>query len=97
MPVYITLVSFTQQGVENIKEGPTRLDQVKQAIRAAGGEMYAFYLTMGRYDAMTISEAPSDEVYAATLLAIASAGAVRTETLRAFTEDEYRGIIASIP
>jgi uncharacterized protein with GYD domain len=97
MPVYITLVSFTQQGVENIKEGPARLDQVKQAIRAAGGEMYAFYLTMGRYDAMTISEAPSDEVYAATLLAIASAGAVRTETLRAFTEDEYRGIIASIP
>jgi uncharacterized protein with GYD domain len=78
MPVYITLVNYTQEGVENIKESPARLDQVKRAIQAAGGEMY-------------------DEIYAATLLAIASAGAIRTETLRAFTEEEYREIIASLP
>ena len=97
MPVYITLANYTQQGVENMKDSPARLGQVKEAIRAAGGEMYAFYLTMGRFDAITISEAPSDEVYAATLLAIAAGGAVRTETLRAFTEDEYREIIASLP
>jgi uncharacterized protein with GYD domain len=97
MPVYITLVNYTQEGVENIKESPARLDQVKRAIQAAGGEMYAFYLTMGRFDAVTISEAPNDEIYATTLLAIASAGAIRTETLRAFTEEEYREIIASLP
>jgi uncharacterized protein with GYD domain len=97
MPVYITLINFTQEGVENIKQGPARLDQAKAAIQAGGGEMYAFYLTMGRFDMVTISEAPNDEVYAATLLAIASAGAIRSETLRAFTEDEYRDIIAAIP
>ena len=97
MPTYITLFSFTQQGVENIKESPARLDRVKAAIKAAGGEMKAFYLTMGRFDGVTISEAPNDEAYAATLLAIAAAGAVRTETLKAFTEEEYRKIIASLP
>ena len=48
--------------------------------------MQAFYLTMGQYDGVTISEAPSDEAFAKTMLAIASAGAIRTETLRAFTE-----------
>ena len=97
MPTYVTLLSFTQQGIQNIKDGPARLDKAKAAIKAAGGEMKAFYLTMGRYDAVTISEAPSDEAYATTLLALASAGAVRTETLRAFTEDEYRKIIAALP
>ena len=97
MPTFITLLSFTQQGVEKIKEGPARLERAKAAIKASGGEMKAFYLTLGQYDAVTISEGPSDEAYATTMLALAAAGAVRSETLRAFTEDEYRKIIAAIP
>jgi uncharacterized protein with GYD domain len=52
---------------------------------------------MGQYDGVAISEAPNDESYARTLLAIGSAGAVRTETLRAFTEEDYRTIIAALP
>jgi len=97
MPTYITLVNYTQKGIENIKESPARLDKVKEAMRAAGGELKAFYLAMGRYDMVVISEAPNDEAYAATMLAIGAAGAVRSETLKVFTEEEYRNIIASIP
>lgn len=97
MPTFITLLTFTQQGVEKIKEGPDRLDRAKAAIKASGGEMKAFYLTLGQYDAVAISEGPSDEAYATTMLALAAAGAVRSETLRAFTEEEYRKIIAAIP
>jgi len=97
MPTYVTLISFTQQGIEKIKEGPARLDRAKAAVKAAGGELKAFYLTLGRFDALVISEAPSDEAYAATILALGSAGAVRTESLRAFTEPEYRKIIAAVP
>ncbi len=97
MATYITLIRYTQQGVQNMKESPSRLDKAKEAIKAAGGELKAYYLTMGQYDAMVISEAPSYEVYMTTILAIASAGAIKTETLRAFTEDEYRKIIAALP
>jgi len=97
MPTYVTLLRFTQQGVEKIKESPARLKRAKAAIEAAGGELKAFYLTMGQYDAVAIGEAPSDEAYATTILAIASAGAVQTETLRAFTDEEYRKIIAALP
>jgi uncharacterized protein with GYD domain len=97
MPTYITLLRWTQQGIQNIKESPARLDQAKEAIKAAGGELKAFYLTMGQYDGVAISEAPNDESYARTLLAIGSAGAVRTETLWAFPEEDYRTIIAALP
>lgn len=97
MPTYITLLRYTQQGVEKIKESPSRLEKAKAAVKAAGGEIKAFYLTMGQYDAVVIGEAPRDEAYTTTVLAIASAGAVRTETLRAFTEQEYRKIIAALP
>ena len=97
MPTYITLINWTQQGVENVKESPARLERAKAATRAAGGEIKEFYLTMGRYDLVAIVEAPSDEVYAAAILAIASAGGIRSESLRAFNEDEYRGIIGRVP
>ena len=97
MPTYMTLVKFTQKGIENIKDSPLRLEKVKAAMKAAGGEMKAFYLTLGHYDMVVIGEAPNDEAYATTLLAISAAGAVRSETLRAFSEDEYKKIIAAIP
>jgi len=97
MPTYISLLRFTQKGVESIKEGPTRLDRAKQAFRAAGGELKAFYLVTGRYDAVAISEMPNDEAVARVALANASMGNIRSETSRAFTEDEYRKIVASLP
>ncbi len=97
MPTYISLVSFTQKGIESIKEGPARLDRAKQVFRAAGAEVKAFYLVTGRYDAVVVSEAPNDETVARLALTTGSMGNVRTETLRAFTEDEYRKIVAALP
>lgn len=97
MATYITLIRYTQQGIQNMKDSPERLEKAKEIIKAAGGELKAFYLTMGQYDAVAIGEAPSDEEYATTMLTIASHGAISTETLRAFTEDEYRKIVSAIP
>jgi uncharacterized protein with GYD domain len=57
----------------------------------------ANYLTLGQYDAVVISEAPGDEVAVTGALRTGSLGYVRTETLRAFTEDESRKIIAALP
>jgi len=97
MPAYITLIRFTQKGVETIKEGPSRLEAAKKGFEAAGGKMTSFYLTIGQYDAIAIVELPGDEALAKVALALASQGNVRTETLRAFKEDEYRKIIGSLP
>jgi len=97
MPTYISLLNFTQQGIEKIKESPARLDKARQAFKAMGAELKAFYLVMGRYDAVVISEAPNDETVGKLVLMIGAQGNVRTETLRAFTEDEYRKMIAALP
>jgi len=36
MATYIILVSYTQKGVENIKESPARLDTAKKAFLPMG-------------------------------------------------------------
>src|SRR3972149_11249097 len=97
MPTYVTLLRFTQKGAETIKEGPPSPDAAKGRFRAAGAELKAFYLTMGRYDAVAIIEAPNDETVAKLALATGAVGSVRTETLRAFPEEEYRKIVAALP
>jgi uncharacterized protein with GYD domain len=97
MPTYISLIKLTHQGVTSIKEGPARLEAGKNTLKAFGSELKAFYLTMGRYDLITISEASDEMAAAKVALAISSAGNVTTETLRAFTEDEYREIVNALP
>ena len=97
MATYITLIRFTEQGIRNVKESPARLDKARNAFQAMGAELKAFYLVSGQYDHVVISEAPDDETVAKVALSIGSQGNVRTETLRAFTEDEYRKLIAELP
>ena len=61
MPTYLTLLRFTQKGIEGIKEGPARLDAAKEAYRSAGAKLREFYLVTGKYDAVVLAEAPDDE------------------------------------
>jgi len=96
MPTYLSLLSWTKEGLEKIKESPARLDAGKKAIESAGGKLKGFYLLMGQYDMAIIVEAPDDATLARINLSLASKGGVRSETLRAFTEDEYRKIISSV-
>ena len=97
MPHYISLIRYTQKGVENLKDSPKRVDATKKAFEAAGRKLKAIYWTLGRYDAVAIGEFPGDE---AGLLRVNLAGAmqgyVRGETLRAFTEEEFRKAVASL-
>ena len=97
MPTYVSLINYTQKGVENMKESPNRLDTAKELFKSMGGEIKAYYLAMGRYDAVVIAEAPDDETATKLAITTASAGAIRTETFRVFPEDEYRKIISELP
>ncbi len=97
MAKYISLVKYTQKGVENIKDSPSRLDAFKQVCQSMGAKVEGFYLTMGRYDLVVIVDAPDPETIAKIILTTASRGAISTETLPAFTEEEYRKIISELP
>ena len=97
MATYIILVNYTQQGIQGIKQSPERLDAARNAFKAMGANLDKWYLTLGQYDAVVISEAPDDETAAKLALMVGALGNVRTQTLRAFTEDEYRKLIAGLP
>jgi uncharacterized protein with GYD domain len=97
MATYIILFRFTQQGIKDIKEGPDRVDAAKKTFQAMGAKVKEFYSVMGRYDTIFIVEAPDGETVTRATLSLGSLGNVRTETTRAFTEEEYKKIIKGLP
>jgi uncharacterized protein with GYD domain len=97
MATYVILINYTDQGIRNVKESPKRLDAAKKLLKGLGGEFKQFYLTMGAYDLVAVVEAPNDEAIAKFALASGSLGNIRTTTLKAFQEAEYRKIIGALP
>lgn len=97
MATYISLLRYTQQGIEKVKESPARLDAARKLFEQHGARIKDFYLLCGQYDAIVVTEALDDTTVAKISLALASRGNVRTETFRAFTEDEFRKIVSALP
>jgi uncharacterized protein with GYD domain len=97
METYIILGKFTEKGATNIKESPTRIQAARKAVEAAGGKWLGWYLTMGQYDFVLLTQAPNAQAAASVLLGIGSLGNVSTQTMRAFTEEEFKGLLGSLP
>jgi uncharacterized protein with GYD domain len=95
VPVYITLMKFTSQGMAGIPAWRDRVEEAEQAIEARGGKLLDAYVTLGRYDVVEIFEAPDDETAYQMLIELAKHGQVTTETLRAFTREEAERIVKS--
>jgi uncharacterized protein with GYD domain len=97
MPTYVTLAMWTERGVQTVKESPQRLESARQALSDMGDNLKDFYLVMGDYDMVFVSEAPDDETYARFLLSLCSRGDMRSTTMKAFTEEQTRAIIGALP
>ncbi|HVO66798.1 MAG TPA: GYD domain-containing protein [Syntrophales bacterium] len=97
MPTYILLMNLTEQGIKTIKDAPKRVEESIKAFEKMGGKFLGFYLTLGEYDYVSIGEAPNDEAAVAFALALGARGNVRTTSLKAFTKEEFAGIVKKLP
>lgn len=93
MATFILLESFTDQGIRNVKGTVSRSADFRALARKHGGTIKEVFWTQGRYDVVAILEAPDDETAASIGLALASAGNIRLQTLRAFTPEEMHKIL----
>lgn len=97
MASYIALMKLTDQGARTVKETTKRAQAVKDMAGRFGVNVKSIHWTLGKYDVVTVCEANDDASATAFALAIASAGNVRMQTLRAFSADEMNEILAKLP
>jgi len=96
MPRYISLISFTDQGIRSIKDWDKRIAATRERLAKSGGALVDVYLTFGPYDAVAISEAPNDDAALRTALEYGLVGNGRTQTMRAFSESEAARVIKQL-
>ena len=96
MASYIMLCNWTDAGIKSVKDSPKRLDAARTFATSLKGELKDFWMTMGAYDFVVTVEMPDDEAMATFTLRVASAGAVRSTTLKAFDEPRYRALTGAV-
>jgi uncharacterized protein with GYD domain len=93
MPRYVSLINWTQQGIQNYRDTVRRVEDARAASEQLGVRILDVYWTLGGFDFVVVFEAPDDEALTAFLLQLGSLGNVRTQTLRAFNAEEMSRII----
>ena len=96
MPLYVTLYKFTQQGSANIKEFPQRIKEALEAAERRNIKVIGVWMTMGEYDLVAVGDAPDEETAAEHALSLARAGITTSQTMRAFTEDEFAALVSKL-
>jgi uncharacterized protein with GYD domain len=97
METFIMLINLTEEGVKGIKDAPNRRAAVEKLVGDLGGEIKSSYLTLGRYDRVLVIDFPDGQSAAKFAISLGSRGFNRTDTLRAFNDDEALAIIADAP
>jgi uncharacterized protein with GYD domain len=88
MPTYIMLTNLTPEGVQTLKNNPTRVQEVNKEVEQLGVTVKDQWATLGQYDFITIVEAPEDKTMAKVLVELGSRGTMSSQTLPAMpTED----------
>jgi uncharacterized protein with GYD domain len=96
MATYVTLASFTEQGIRNVQDSPDRLGAFRAMAQKLGVTIKSVHYTVGAYDIVTVVEG-SDEAVTSALLKLGSLGNIRTQTMRAFSPEEIETIISKMP
>lgn len=96
MVTYVVLGNFTDQGARNAKESPKRADAFKQMAKTLGVTVKDLFWTQGRYDVVTIVEAPDESSAMSLSLSLSALGNVRTESLRAFSAAEMTAVVGKM-
>ena len=77
MTIYITQGRFTAKGIEGVLNKPVDRSQAVAALmEAAGGKLLNYYVTLGDYDFLIISEGESEQNVISALLTAAATGTV---------------------
>jgi uncharacterized protein with GYD domain len=96
MATYVSLFTWTEQGIKDYRDTVARVRAAEDQMANLGMKLVNIYWTLGTYDIVAITEAPDEETATAFLLALGAMGNVRTTTLRAFDREEMTSIIGKL-
>lgn len=97
MPLFVSLVKFTEQGITTMKrQGISRSDTVQKNIESLGGKLLAAYYCLGEYDVVAVLEFPNNRAAMKASVLNASLGHIRITTMPAVPRNEWRELLQEL-
>jgi uncharacterized protein with GYD domain len=93
VPTYIMLSTLSPEGVQTIKNNPSRIQEVNREVEQLGATVKAQWATLGQFDFVNVVEAPDEKTISRVSLELSSRGTARYETLTAIPIDDFIGAI----
>lgn len=89
MPTYLMLATLTPEGVHTVKNNPQRVKEVNDEVEQLGATVKAQWASLGRYDFVSIVEAPDELTMMRVSLELGSRGTAHYETMPAIAIDDF--------
>ena len=89
MPTYVMLTRLTPEGVQTLKNNPSRILEVNKELAQLGAEVKAQWAVLGQYDFVNIVQAPDEATMARVSLELGSRGTASYETLTGIPVEEF--------
>jgi uncharacterized protein with GYD domain len=89
VPIYIMLTSLTSDGVKTIKNNPSRVEEVNREMEQLGIKVVDQWATLGRYDFVSVVEAPDERTMAKVSVEMGSRGTTTNETMTAIPVEDF--------
>ncbi len=97
MPVFVSLVKFTEQGITTMKQqGISRSDTVQKNVESMGGKLLSAYYCLGEYDVVAILEFPNNRAAMKAAVLNASLGHIKITTMPAVPRNEWRELLQEL-
>ena len=93
MPTFVMLTNLTSEGVQTLKNNPSRVQEVNKEVEQLGVTVQDQWATLGQFDFVTIIEAPDDATMAKVSVELGSRGTMSTQTLAAIPAEELAGAL----
>ena len=96
MNTYISLITFNEKALQNIKNSPSRAEEFERQAEAAGASVQQIYWTTGACDGVLIFQAEDTAAATALMLGLSSQGFVKTETMQAFDRSAFEAVLGRL-
>ena len=94
MQTFVSLVKFTQQGLQSMKDkGIERAEMVKKNAQALGGKLIQAYYCLGKYDVVAVWEFPDNKTAMKAAVMNASMGHIQITTMPAVNREEWKTLL----
>ena len=88
MPTFVMVTNLTSEGVQTLKNNPSRVQEVNKEVEQLGVTVKEQWAVLGQYDFITIVEAPDEKTMAKVSVELGSRGTMSSQTLAAIPAAE---------